>query len=152
MAGISRKALLDQTHARLAGVSGLSVYNGEIPGSPPVKMTGGVADPSGRVAPYVVLWPSPGTPTREGRDLADTHQDLDWLIQLHVVAGYLEDLIFAVDQVDARLHNWAPTIDDVGFNGLRPPAGYDPGPSRRNDSVDPPRHWQPLQYRLTATR
>lgn len=152
MAGISRKALLDAVVGRLEGVSGLSVYPGEIPTPVPVIVTDGAPDPSGRAAPYVVVYPSPGTPSRDGTDLAETHEDLEWMLQLIVAAGYLADLVWTIDQIDEALHNWSPTIDGVSCNGLRPPDGYDPGPSRRNDAAEPPRHWSPLQYRLTATR
>lgn len=152
MAGIARLPLLFAFAARLDAIGGLGVYRAEVPGKPPVKVTDSAPDASGRVAPYVVIYPSPGTPTRGGHDLADSHEDLDWLVQLIVAAGYLEDLLHAVDRIDAQLHMWAPTISGISCNGLRPPPGYDPGPSRRNDAVDPPRHWLPLQYRLTATR
>jgi hypothetical protein len=34
---------------------------------------------------------------------------------------------------------------------FKPPVGYDPGPFRRDDAVNPSRFSLPLQYRTTAT-
>ena len=152
MAGISRKALLDALEARLSGYSWLTVYPGEVTSPPPILgAADGTPDPYGRVSTYAVLFPSPGTPNSDA-DLADAHQDLDWTVQISVVSGYLPDLLYGIDQMDGLLHMWAPVIDGIACDGLRPPAGYDPGPARRSDEISPPRFWVPMQYRLTATR
>lgn len=151
MQGISRRALTNSVQSRLT-VARLTVYRGEVKPKPPVIQTDGADDPSGRVGPYAVIYPSPGTPSPAGQDYADSYTSLDWLVQITVAAGWGEDLDEAVDLVDGRLLGWAPEIDGIACDGLRPPLGFDPGPARRDESVEPPRHWLPLQYVLTATR
>lgn len=152
MAGISRRALTGAVKVRLDGVADLTVYRGEVPAKPPVIQTDDEDDDSLRVAPYAVLYPSPGTPSPAGQEYAETYTSLDWLIQVTVAAGYSEDAEAAVDRVDNQLLGWAPTIASIACDALRPPLGFDPGPMRRSDEVEPPRFYLPLQYVLTATR
>lgn len=149
--GISRVTLTHAVDTRLTGITYLSaVYPGEVPDKPTIA-GGNDPDPDGRVAPYAVVYPSPGARSTDARDAADTDRSLDWLVQVTVAAGYRDDLLAALDDVTAALDGWAPVIDGISCNALRAPAGYDPGPVRRDDDVDPPRFYVPLQYRLTAT-
>lgn len=158
---ISRLTLGEQlrTHlAALPGVPAVSVYAGEIPTSidgvpqPPVTTVNGEPDPAGRVAPYVVLYTSAGTPVVDDeRDVADRHVDLTQPIQLTVAAGYLRDLERTLDRLVPHLTGWRPTVPGLAFAGLRVPPGYDPGPIRRDNDVAPPRFWTPLQYQLRTT-
>lgn len=153
MSGPSRLSLASAVHARLAG-SWLKVYFGEVPDDdpPPVLAKTGTPDPSGRVAAYAVVYPGAGTPNTE-TDLADSSVDLDWGVQLKITAGFIPDLLDAVDYTHSRLHRWRPTGQGWDFHtdGLVPPPGFDPGLPRDTRVVQPPRFWLPLQYRLTAT-
>lgn len=150
---ISRLALATATMQRLTDTVGHATgYYGEIgqglpgttvPAKPP-------ADPDGRVHPYYVLYPSPGTPSGDD-DLGDTHEDLDWLIQVTAAAGHLHDLVALIDRIDAALYRWRPVVDGIACTGLKPPPGFDPGTARRDTDVTPPRMYLPLQYRTLAT-
>lgn len=146
--GISRRALTGAVAARLdpAALKLSRLYRGEV--TDPAVLDDG----SGRVKPYAVVWPSPGTPSLDADDAADTITSLDWLVQVTVAAGRQEDALAAVDRVDVRLLGWAPVIDGIACSRLRPPTGYDPGSMRLDVDKNPPRHYLPLLYRLTATR
>lgn len=152
MVGISRRALTQAVADRLEDPDLPSlklsvVYRGEVDSKPPV-----IDDGSGRVQPYAVVWPSAGTPARDGRELADTYSNLDWLVQVTVAAGRQEDALAALDRVWDRLVGWAPELEGVACSPLEPQLGYDPGPMRRDDDKTPPRHYTPLLLALTATR
>lgn len=147
---VPRKTLGDLAEARLKTLSGVTVYRGEVPGEPPVIQSGGRPDASGRVAPYVVLWPGAGRPSAE-QDAADSRADLEWPFQLTCVAGYSADCERLVDRVDALIYRWAPTLAGFGFGSCKPPLGFDPGPIRKDEQVKPPRFYLPLQYVLPVT-
>lgn len=152
MPTVSRLDLTDAVLARLSG-GWVKVYLSEVDDDgPPVLERNGVQDPSGRVAAYAVLHPQAGTPNVEV-DLADSSIDLDWGCQVSVSAGFTRDLLDAVDFVHDRLYRWRPAgLTGVHTDGLIPPPGFDPGnPRTSQPSVQPPRVWLPLQYRLTAT-
>lgn len=152
MTTISRKVLGDLLDARLKTLTGVTVYRGEVPGKPPVIQTNGTPDPSGRTAPYVVFFSSPGTPGVDDEiDVADLHEDLLWSVQLICSAGYEADLDYLVDRVWGVLYRWSPEVDGLECGPMKPPPGYDPGPARRNDNVTPPRHWTPMQFQLPIT-
>lgn len=155
MSSIRRLVLNQQVNTRLLGLPALgpsvAIYNGEIPNPPPLLQTaGGLPDPSGRVAPYVVLFGGIGSPIVEP-DVADTVDELDWPVHLLCVAGYLDDCLDLVDRVHSWLFRWTPVHEGVVLGRLVPPPGYEPGPPRRVDTVQPIRSEAPLQYRLTAT-
>lgn len=152
MAGISRRALSTAVMTRLATVTNATGYYGEVgqglpgatvPEKPP-------ADADGRVKAYYVLYPSPGTPSPD-QDLGDTHEDLDWLIQVTAAAGYLQDLLALIDRIDAALYRWAPVVAGIQCTGLKPPLGFNPGGIQRDRDFTPNRLWTPLQYRTLAT-
>lgn len=145
MAGISRRLLANAVHDRLATVSNVTLYRGEVTGT-----VATIPDSGGRVKPYLVEYFSPGTPSAD-QDLGDEHEDLDWLIQVTCVAGYDVDLFALIDRVDDALYRWAPVIAGVQCSGLKPPLGFDPGPIRRDPDVTPNRLYVPLQYRTLAT-
>lgn len=149
---ISRRQLTELTLARArALVPSATVYDAEVPDHPPLmQLATGASDPSGRVAPYVVVYPWAGRPTGEA-DLADCYVDLVYGIQLTCAAGFRADLDHLVDTIHGGFFRWAPVITGVHVGGFRPPEGFDPGPHRRDDTVSPPRFWTPLQYQLTAT-
>lgn len=152
MAGISRRLLATAVMTQLATVTNATGYYGEVgiglpgttvPATPP-------ADADGRVKAYYVLYPSPGTPSPD-QDLADEHEDLDWLIQVTAVAGYQQDLMALLDRIDGVLYRWRPVVAGIACSGLMPPLGFDPGPARRDTDFTPNRLYVPLQYRTLAT-
>jgi len=153
MTTISRLTLSDAVVARLGTLPGVTVYKGEVPDAPPVIEAGGFPDAAGRVAPYVVIYGSAGTPNTSQADLGDAADDLDWGVQVTVAAGYEDDCLHTVDRVHTALYRWAPTGLGAGIvaGGLRPPVGFDPGPARIDNDVQPPRFWLPLLYRTTVT-
>lgn len=142
---VPRMALAAAVKARLETLAGVTVYDGEVPSRPPV-----IPDGTGRVMPYVVIYPSPGRP-HDDADLGECNDDLDWTVQVTCAAGHVRDLLDLVDRVHSLLHRWAPVVDGVNVGRLQWPRGYDAGPSRRDEDVDPPRHFLPLLYVLAAT-
>lgn len=155
MSSIRRLLLNQQVHTRLQALPGPGptpvIFAGEIPNPPPLlKTAGGDPDPSGRVAPYIVHFGGIGSPVVEP-DVADSVDELDWPVQLLCVAAYLDDCLDLVDRVHSWLFRWEPVHAGVVLGRLSPPPGYEPGPPRRLDQVQPVRFEAPLQYRLTAT-
>lgn len=152
MVGISRKQLADLVELRLRnGLTNASVYRGEVPNKPPVIQTAGADDPSGRVAPYVVLFTGAGNPIIEA-SLDGSGRELDWSCQTNCVAGYDEDCGRVVDRVHDLLFHWSPTIDGHAVGWFEPPPGFDPGPVRPQHFPGlPPRFFLPMQWRLSAT-
>ncbi len=145
MTTISRHELTVAVFDRLDTLANLTVFKAEVPSKPPV-----IDDASGRVGPYAVVYPTGGTPNSDV-DLGDSNDDLDWGVQVTVAAGYLEDLMYTVDQVDGLLFRWSPTLAGAHVGRLHPPLGFNSGPARRDEDVSPPRFWLPLLYQLTAT-
>lgn len=99
-------ALLDL----LRGMPTVSVYEGDVPTSPP-------ADAAGRVYPYVVLWPTAGHPPLERPLAGDSGTALEWAPQLTVAAGTTGWLLAAVkvvrDTVEgAALTPWSVLRED----------------------------------------
>lgn len=136
-------ALWDQ----LATVSGATKWAGE-----PTLPLPLVPGSDGRVAPYLVFWPSFGTPSDE-QNLNDTSVDVDWLIQVTCAAGTDDAVAALATRVDAALYRWVPVINGLVCGPMKPPSGYDPGPIRLDRNVNPHRPFLPLQYRsiITAT-
>jgi hypothetical protein len=151
---IRRKVLGDQLYARLKALPGptpVTVYRGEVDDHPPLALdAAGQADPSGRVAPYVVLFDGTGTPDLEP-DLAGRNEDLRWSPQITVAAGWSPDCTQLVDQVCAWVYRWAPVLEGASAGGLEPPPGFDPGPPRADRTVTPVRFFVPLQWQLDVT-
>jgi hypothetical protein len=152
MTGISRRLLTNAIFDRLDTLLiGVTIYKGEVPEAPPLIQLPGGPDPSGRVAPYIVLYPSPGRPYDEEADLGDSNVDLDWQFQATVAAGYIDDLNETVASADDLLFRWSPVVAGAVVGRLRPPLGFDPGPTRRDKDFTPNRFFVPLLYQLTAT-
>lgn len=154
---ISRRTLNAALRDRLADVEHATGYYGQVgrrfdgttDERPPTR---GPGDPA--VAPYFVLYPSPGTPGVDGtsgeRDVADSFVSLDHLIQVTAVAADAEDLDALVDRIDGLLYRWRPQLDGAKCGPLGPPPGFNPGPYFPDTTVKPARLWTPLQYQLTA--
>lgn len=149
---ISRKQLADQVEQRLRdNLTNASVYRGEVPEKPPVIQTAGAPDPSGRIAPYVVLFTGAGNPRIEA-SLNGSERELDWSFATNCVAGYDEDCGRLVDRVHDLLYHWEPVIEGHAFGWVEPPPGFDPGPVRQQIFTGlPPRFFLPMQWRLAVT-
>lgn len=133
--------------ALLATVTGLTVFPGEVPDKPPLISKAGIPDQAGRVAPYAVTYTGGGildpNPSLDGNPA-----DLLWGAQVTFAAGYRADLEDLLDRALPVLRAWAPVISGVQFGRMRPPAGFDPGPIRRDDAVRPPRFYLPTLWEL----
>jgi len=151
---IRRKVLGDQLEARLKALPGptpVTVYRGEVPDHPPVALdAAGAEDPSGRVAPYVVLFDGTGVPNLEP-DLAYRNEDLRWSPQITVAAGWSTDCTQLVDRVCAWVYRWQPVITGTSAGFLEPPPGFDPGSPRPDRTVTPVRFFVSTQWRIDIT-
>lgn len=158
MSAIRRVVLFHQSVTLLNGIGApgpaVTVFPGEIPAAGDVPLLKdpitNTPDPSGRIAPYVVAFGGIGNPLVEP-DVADTVDELDWTLHLLCAAAYADDCLDLVDRVHSRLYRAELVHDGVVVGRLVPPLGYDPGPPRRIDAVQPVRFESPLQYRLIAT-
>lgn len=149
---VSRRVVTDALITRLRQLGDVTVYRAHVPDRPPIMSDAvGAPDTLGRIAPYVVVYPSAGSPDPGDADLADCHVDLAYTCQTTLAAGSAEDLDHLVDRLVPHIFRWTPDLPDVNTSGFRPIPGFDPGPHRRDDSIDPPRWWTPLQWRLIAT-
>lgn len=131
---------LTQALEALLTTTAMTAYIARVPDNPP-------ADTSGRVKPYVVIWPGPGylpdyARTVGGDDAIDT--GLEWTPQLTVAAGDPEWCLKAVDSVRARV-NGARLIAGAG------PVRIEPGPPMQQDpDVKPHRWFVPLPLRCAT--
>lgn len=153
LTSIPRKKLGDLVIAHAETLTGVKVYRGQVDSALPIIQTNGANDPSGRVAPYLVFYLGAGAPSLE-EDVADANVDLLWSFQVNCAAGFEQDCARLIDRVDALFYRWSPprgSIPGLVFGRMKPPPGYDPGPVRLNDAVNPPRFWLPRQYQLPVT-
>lgn len=150
---ISRRVITDQLVTRLRTLEPkVTVYRDRASERPPVLADAlGTPDSMGRIAPYVVVYPGAGSPEPGDADLGDGHVDLLYTCQLTLAAASGEDLDHLLDVVTPLVYRWHPTLTGVNTSGFRPPPGYDPGAHRRDDQVEPPRYWTPMQLQLVAT-
>lgn len=162
---VRRKVLGDRLADRLAALPGpspVTIYRGEVSAAgrwpwvdgsvdPPVALNAaGQPDPSGRVGPYVVLFDAAGVPDIEP-DLAGLNQDLRWMPQITVAAGFSPDCVQTIDRVYAWVYRWSPAIPGLSAGRLEPPPGYDPGQVRPDRTVSPIRFFLPMQWQLDIT-
>lgn len=138
-------AVIDRLRS-LAGVPAVTVYDGEVPDSPPVTTTGGVPDAAGRVAPYCVCFPTPGSPD-PNPVLSAAPTDFLWTGQITFAAGYAADLLHTLDRCVPLLHLWTPDIDGLVCGRMRTRPGT-PTVVRRDDDKRPPRFYVPTQWEL----
>ena len=149
---ISRRVITGLLITRLRTLTGVTVYRGRVDDRPPVMVDAlGAPDSLGRVAPYVVHYSGAGSPEPGDEDLGNQHVDLLYTCQLTLAAGSDEDLDHLADRVVPLVYRWVPPLTGVNSGGFEPPPGYDPGANRRDDTVDPPRYWTPLQLQLVVT-
>lgn len=157
---IPRRLIAVAVATRLVGVTNATGYFGQIsaknglptgptpPATPPSKSA-----TDNRVAPYFIVEPGAGAPTGEA-DLGDTYVDAETLFTIRAAAGDIQDLLALIERIDARLYRWSPGVittadGPVVCGPLRPPASYVP-PLLLDQTMQPPRHFAPLQYQLTA--
>lgn len=155
MPGLDLRLLANATAVRLATVTNMAVYYGQVgrrvpgdtttPFDPPTK-----SDEDLRVKPYAVLFPGFAVPTDEV-DLGDTTVDGTFPVQVTVAAGDVEDLMGAVSRVHQLLYRWAPTVAGHVCGPFRPPPGFRLDRHLVDDEVKPARLYVPLQYQSTAT-
>lgn len=150
-----RQPVLDALVTRLEAlaVDQLTVYPGEVDPAPPTLVTAGQPDPSGRVAPYAVVWGATGRPDPNpnlGATSGGTARTGDSILsgQITFAAGYLNDLLAVLDEVIPLLQLWVPTIDGLECGPLRQQPGFDAGPPRLDERVRPPRWMSPWMWRL----
>jgi hypothetical protein len=101
--------------------------------------------PQGVSPPYVVLYPSPGTPVRAS--LADNRVDWQGTVQLTCVGATAEQALNVSDRATAALD--AP-LTVAGRQGRRPEA-LDGQPVTRDDDVTPPLFYTAARWRLRST-
>lgn len=144
----SRLAITHALKDRLVGLLGAhAVFVAEIPDQPPVLVTDGAPDPSGRVAPYAIIWPGAGRPDLNP-SLEATPTDHLWAGQVTFAAGFADDLLALLDDAIPLLNLWVPVIDGITCGPMRPTPGADPGPIRPERDARPPRFSLPTLWRL----
>lgn len=121
---------------RLAVLSDLTVYDGEVPPNIP-------ADASGRVDTYAVVWFTPGSVPDAARNLEhDPQGGLTWDARVTVAGGRKWDVIDAIGTVRSRLEGWRPVpgslLAEVDTGGTT---------VQRDPDTSPPRWFVPLQFR-----
>lgn len=132
---MSAQELHDEAWRILEAVPGINVYDGEVPGNPPL-------DPDRRVHAYAVLYASPGQP--EALMLDDEQDSLDGGFQITCVGGDPARALWCLDRVRAAFIGAEVT---VGGHAHRITASeIDPGNVRRDDDVKPSRHYVPQLF------
>ncbi|MBP2583031.1 hypothetical protein J3A78_003509 [Streptomyces sp. PvR006] len=104
--------------------------------------------PTGAWAPpdkFAVLYPDPGTAVRES--LADERTTLDSLMQITCVGSDVERALWVAGRVRRALSR--PLVVD-GRVSWRPEDLGGP-PVQRDDDVNPPLYFVPVQYRICST-
>lgn len=141
----SVQLIADAVFARLVSLApDVTFYRGQLNASIPILPA------TGRIITYGILH-SFGPVDGPDADVGDQPIDLTYTCQIDVVAGYEADCQYATDLVVAKMDRWAPVVTGLVVGRFRPPPGYDPGPFRPDDVVQPSRFSIPLQYRTTAT-
>lgn len=157
----ARLPVMNAIAERLVLVPGLTVYRGEVVNAdgtttPPVLVTDDQPDPSGRVAPYAVVWgpggrpdlnsnleSSSGGPGRTGDNLLNG--------QITFAAGYATDVIALLDDAIPLLQLWTPTIAGIECGHLRQQPGFVPPTPRPDRDARPPRFMTPWLWELHVT-
>jgi hypothetical protein len=148
MGSVSRLALSQMIAARLATVPHATGYVGEVLNDDGTTLP--PLGPSGRIAPYWVLLSGDGSPIDDLPLSADPTGSLSWRFQVRAGAGFHDDTLNVVDQVHTLLDGWIPTLGGYQFGPILSPPGYDPGPVRRLEQVEPPRYFLPCQFVLNT--
>lgn len=139
-----QKLITDAVKARAQTLASCQVFVGEV--DAPIATLAN-SDRAGR---YVVIYPFGAT---DGPDinLAEAGGDIGYGFQVNCAAGFPSDAEFLVDQVRGLFNRWTPTVSGMVVGMFRPPVGYQPGPLRINEAVQPARFWMPMQFVTVAT-
>lgn len=131
----AREAVL----ARLDPIANITVYDGEVPTTPPV-------DAEGRVHPYLVLYPGGGNATRTALDA--TSSLTAWSFQVTAVGGDPQRCLWAAAAAASALVDVRLAIPDW----VCAPLEQQPTPDMaRDDKPRPPRFYVPLRFSTVAT-
>lgn len=130
--------LHDVIWARLQAVTGIDVYDAEVPATPPL-------DPDGRVRAYAVLHASPGNLMASGLD--GGQNCLLGSVQVTCVGGDPSRALGCIDAVRSGLPG-VVTVD--GLTRVIRAREEDLGPVRTDPVQFPPRHYAPLEFELFA--
>lgn len=122
------------TRPHIAAVSGLLTAAGL------AVLAGGAGDP---VAPCVVLWPAPGTPT--ARTLADPTGDLVVDVTTVACGSTADQAMWVADKITATLSRAVPTVSG---RQVMPIWLLDSTTVRRDDSLAAPTFSASLTWRL----
>jgi hypothetical protein len=122
----------------VASSSGIDVYDGEVPATPPL-------DPDGRVRAYAVLYASPGRLSASALD--GGQRCLLASVQVTCVGG---DPVRALGCVDAVREGLVGAVTVDGVARVIRAREESPGPVRTDPNVWPPRHYAPLEFDLFA--
>lgn len=151
---ISRKTITDLLCSRLAEIPNTTVYLRRVgfkPGTNTHTPPPTVSSTDLRVRPYLVVYPSPGMDGPDRRLDSRTNGRI-YRPQITCVVGDETAIDLLVDAVSTKLDGWRPTLpgplpsNAVGH--FRPLAGFDPGPTGRDDDITPARFYTALQYVL----
>lgn len=149
----ARLPVMDAIADRLEDVPGLTVYRGEITDVPPILVTDGEPDESGRVAPYAVVWGPVGRPDANpnlAATIGGPRRLGDILLtgQITFAAGYVTDILALLDDAIPLLQLWTPVIPGLKCGRLRQQPGFDPRTPRPDGDVRPPRFMTPWLWQL----
>jgi hypothetical protein len=92
--------------------------------------------------PYVVLYPSPGTP--DG-NVAEPYEYLDYTVQATVVAATQEGAEAAMDRTKTALVGVRPAVADRSSYRIQLLVDR---PASRDDTLAPPLHYAVAQFRV----
>jgi hypothetical protein len=140
---VSLTPLTEATLTKLKQITGLTVYEGDVPADPP--RTAGAGSP---VAHYAVLYIGPGQVSASDRYANHASTDLGVTLWVTCVSGTPRGANWVTTQVRSKL---------TGSRILGPQHGRltevtDPGPVRLDKEVPGDLRWfSPLQYRLATT-
>lgn len=123
----------EAVYTMLKAISGVNVYDTELPKNPPL-------DSDGRVHPYVVFFPGGGR--AYGDRLNDAPTDLTWTCRVLFVGGDKERALRALEKVRAALTGKRPT------GGARLKEVLDEVTIRTETDVVPSRTSGAILYRL----
>jgi hypothetical protein len=131
--------------AKLDAIVGVNVYDGEV-----VDANGEATNPpydtDGRVHAYAILYMAPGN--RYAGSLNGAQTSLDGSFQVTCAGGDQTRALWCVDKVRTALIGTSVTVD--GVTRYIRAREEDPGPLRRDDDVQPSRHYLPLEFILHA--
>lgn len=132
---VSARLLADEVWDLLRTVTNVNHFRGEVASAPPL-------DPDGRVHAYDVFYPGAGW--RASNRLGAGLNRLEWTFQVTCVGGDDNRCLWCVDKVRAMLTGARIQLDGARPGRIRELG--DRGPVIRDDDVNPPRYFLPLDF------